>query len=414
MSEGLGHLTPDDDIFLDEDVLRDDYDPDRILERDEKLNQYLNMFREVVRGKRPRNVFVYGPTGVGKTVGTKLVLDRLKEDAEPVEDIQVKAVHLECKDLNTSYQVAANLVNKLRENTPRTAISTTGHPEGDIYDMLFDELRQIKETHVIIALDEIDNIGASDNVLYKLGRCNNRNAAEYVDPDNTKVGLVGITNDGTFRDRLDPRVQSTLCDHEIHFPPYNADELTTILNDRVQDAFHDGVVSDDVVPLVAAFAAQRSGYARTALNLMYTTGDIATTEDADMITEAHVRQAEERIQQGAIVTEVSQLSMQGKLIAFTLLRMHQEGELPSKLDKIYAWYETFANQIDADTVTPRTVSDTLNTLMMNGVVKSKEVNKGRSGGRHYKYDLGASRDLVIEGLQGDTRIEKADNKGVLT
>lgn len=414
MSEGLGHLTPDDDIFLDEDVLRDDYDPDRILERDEKLNQYLNMFREVVRGKRPRNVFVYGPTGVGKTVGTKLVLDRLKEDAEPVEDIQVKAVHLECKDLNTSYQVAANLVNKLRENTPRTAISTTGHPEGDIYDMLFEELRQIKETHVIIALDEIDNIGASDNVLYKLGRCNNRNAAEYVDPDNTKVGLVGITNDGTFRDRLDPRVQSTLCDHEIHFPPYNADELTTILNDRVQDAFHDGVVTDDVVPLVAAFAAQRSGYARTALNLMYTTGDIATTEDADMITEAHVRRAEERIQQGAIVTEVSQLSMQGKLIAFTLLRMHQEGELPSKLDKIYAWYETFANQIDADTVTPRTVSDTLNTLMMNGVVKSKEVNKGRSGGRHYKYDLGASRDLVIEGLQGDTRIEKADNKGVLT
>lgn len=372
------------------------------------------MFREVVRGKRPRNVFVYGPTGVGKTVGTKLVLDRLKEDAEPVEDIQVKAVHLECKDLNTSYQVAANLVNKLRENTPRTAISTTGHPEGDIYDMLFEELRQIKETHVIIALDEIDNIGASDNVLYKLGRCNNRNAAEYVDPDNTKVGLVGITNDGTFRDRLDPRVQSTLCDHEIHFPPYNADELTTILNDRVQDAFHDGVVTDDVVPLVAAFAAQRSGYARTALNLMYTTGDIATTENADMITEAHVRRAEERIQQGAIVTEVSQLSMQGKLIAFTLLRMHQEGELPSKLDKIYAWYETFANQIDADTVTPRTVSDTLNTLMMNGVVKSKEVNKGRSGGRHYKYDLGASRDLVIEGLQGDTRIEKADNKGVLT
>ncbi|MDZ5813244.1 cell division control protein 6, partial [Halorubrum sp. AD140] len=70
----LGHLTPEDGIFLDEDVLRDDYDPSRILERDEVLNRYLQMFSEVVRNKRPRNVFVYGPTGVGKTVGTHLVL----------------------------------------------------------------------------------------------------------------------------------------------------------------------------------------------------------------------------------------------------------------------------------------------------------------------------------------------------
>ena len=88
MTEGLGHLTPEDDIFHDEDVLRDDYDPDRILERDEKLNEYLNMFREVVRGKRPRNIFVYGPTGVGKTVGTRLVLDRLQEESGKIRRSQ--------------------------------------------------------------------------------------------------------------------------------------------------------------------------------------------------------------------------------------------------------------------------------------------------------------------------------------
>lgn len=243
-----------------------------------------------------------------KTVGTRLVLERLQEDAAPLDAVDVTTVHLECKDLNTSYQVAANLVNKLREPTARELISTTGYPEGAVYTMLFDELRQLPESHVIIALDEIDNIGTSDNILYKLGRCNNRNAAEFVDPDNTNIGLVGITNDGTFRDRLDPRVQSTLCDHEIHFPPYDATELGTILRDRATDAFHEDVLMDDVISLVAAFAAQRSGYARTALDLMYTAGDIASTTGSTHVTEEHARQAENRLQQGAIVTEVTGLS----------------------------------------------------------------------------------------------------------
>lgn len=407
--DGLGHLTPDDDIFLDEDVLRDEYDPDRIRERDEKLNDYLLMFKEVVRGKRPRNVFVYGPTGVGKTVGTKAVLDRVQEDVARVDGVAVKIVHLECKDLNTSYQVAANLVNELRSHTNRSSINTTGYPEGEVYAMLFDELREVNATHVIIALDEIDNIGASDNILYKLPRCNNTNAADYVDPENTKVGVVGITNDGTFRDRLDPRAQSTLCDHEIHFPPYDANELRTILSDRAKDAFHNDALTEDVVPLVAAFAAQRSGYARTALDLLYTAGKLASDNGDDQVVEEHVRQAEQRIQQGAIVTEVNGLSTQGKFVTYALIRLYEDSELPAKIDRIYGRYEAIANRVEVDTVTPRTVNNILNDLMMNGVVTSTEVNQGKGGGRHYRYALGADVGLILDGLQGESRLDKLDD-----
>jgi len=99
--------------------------------------------------------------------------------------------------------------------------------------------------------------------------------------------LVGITNDSTFRDSLDPRVKSTLCEHEIHFPPYDANELRTILENRAADAFHDGVLTDDVVPITAAFAAKRSGYARTALDLLYTAGDSARSGDDALVTEEH-------------------------------------------------------------------------------------------------------------------------------
>lgn len=412
---GLDTITPDDPIFQDEDALRDHF-PDRILERDEKLTEYQSKFKEVVRNKRPRNVFVYGPTGVGKTIGTQAVLDSIEQsiaefdyDNSEFDEPSLRTIHVECKDLNTSYQVAAHLVNRLRKDTEREQISTTGYPEGMVYEMLFDELRAIEESHVLIALDEIDNIGENDNILYKLPRCNNENSAAHIPPDVTKVGVIGITNDGNFKDYLDPRAKSTLCTREVHFPPYDAVELQTILQDRATVAFHDGVLEDDVIQLTAALAAKRKGYARTALDLLYEAADMAR-KGGDTITANDVRRAEEYIQQGAIVKEVEGLSSQGKLIAYTLLTLHEEEESPAKLDKLYAWYETYATNLEMDTVTARTVHNILNDLMMNGVATSHEVNKGRSGGRHYEYDLGTQSQLVIDGLREETRFGELPNE----
>jgi len=412
----LGHLTPEDDIFLDEDVLRDDYDPDRILERDDVLNRYLQMFSEVIRGKRPRNVFVYGPTGVGKTVGTHLVLDRVCEDAEGVDGVDVTAVQMECRDLNTSYQVAVSLVNVLRESTPRSSLPTTGYPEGDVFDMLFDELRDADTSHVLIALDEIDNIGTSDNVLYKLGRCNNRNSAKFVDPDNTKVGLVGITNDSTFRDSLDPRVKSTLCEHEIHFPPYDANELRTILENRAADAFHDGVLTDDVVPITAAFAAKRSGYARTALDLLYTAGDLARSATTPWSLKSTFVKLNPRFNRERSSARSRRSHRRANSLrtpsSHSLIRVNY----PQRWTPFTHGTSTRRGSPNPTvTVTARTVRDLLNDLVINGVAKMEEVNRGQRGGRHYRYSLAAHPEMVADGLAEDDTITDLDDErgGVL-
>ncbi|MEZ3145731.1 orc1/cdc6 family replication initiation protein [Halobaculum sp. MBLA0143] len=409
-------LTPDDGIFRDEDALRDHF-PSRILERDEKLAEYQRTFQEVVRNKRPRNVFLYGPTGVGKTIGTKAVFRNLERSIEQFDygasrfsEPSLRTVHLECKDLNTSYQVAAHLLNLLRAETDRERVSTTGYPEGEIYRLLFDELRATAASHVLVALDEIDTVGSDDNILYKLPRCNNDDSARYVDPETTKVGVVGITNDGTFRDTLDPRAKSTLCDQEIHFPPYDATELGTILRDRADVAFHDGVLSADVIPLTAALAAQRSGYARTALDLLYEAADQARTADDGTVTEAHVEAAEESIQQGAIVEEVHGLSVHGKLVAYAVFRLCEREATPAKIDTVYAWYKQAAEQVDVSPVTSRTVHNTLNDLMVAGIVDSQEVNRGRGGGRHYEYELSCRPATLLDGLTGDPRVRAVDTR----
>jgi len=68
-------------------------------------------------------------------------------------------------------------------------------------------------------------------VLYNLTRINS-------DLKKAKVSLIGVTNDLKFTEFLDPRVKSSLGEEEIIFPPYDANQIRDILNQRAQMAFN--------------------------------------------------------------------------------------------------------------------------------------------------------------------------------
>lgn len=52
-----------DDIFVNEDVLRDSHTPETLIERDEELRGHHAALKPVANGSRPHNIFVYGQTG---------------------------------------------------------------------------------------------------------------------------------------------------------------------------------------------------------------------------------------------------------------------------------------------------------------------------------------------------------------
>ena len=102
-------LTRDDTIFKDQDVLRDSYQPtdiDGIIERDAEIAEYVSGFQPVIDGKQPYNIFVYGQTGVGKTLSTNLIVDYLNDRQQEYEDLEVLTPQISCKSLTSSYQVS--------------------------------------------------------------------------------------------------------------------------------------------------------------------------------------------------------------------------------------------------------------------------------------------------------------------
>jgi len=82
-------------------------------------------------------------------------------------------------------------------------------------------------------------------ILYELPRARDNSHIEDMD-----VSVIGISNDMTFYEELDPRAKDSLCEVEIHFPPYDADQLRSILNRRSEKAFVDSAVTQEAIALL--------------------------------------------------------------------------------------------------------------------------------------------------------------------
>lgn len=385
----MGMFERDTEIYRNRDALREDYQPDKLVGRDEELERYKTALQPVINGEQPNNIFLYGKTGVGKTAGTRYLLDHLIEDAAQYDDIELTVKILNCDGLSSSYQISTRLVNKFRDDSNQ--ISTTGYPRATVYDMLWNELDKCGGT-IIIVLDEVDHID-DDSILYQLPR-----ARANGNLSNAKIGIIGISNDFSFRDNLSPKVKSSLCEEELQFPAYNAQELIEILSQRAEVAFHNGVMDEGVIRLCAAYGAKDAGDARQSLDLLMKAGDIARDKETDIVTDELVREAREELERGRIREGISGLTQHGHLVLYALLTLEQQDKTPVRSRDIRPRYTSFAEQVGIDPLVPRRMRDHLGELSMLGIVSAVERNEGRRGGTYREYSLDMDVDMVLDAL----------------
>ncbi|WP_136602718.1 orc1/cdc6 family replication initiation protein [Salinigranum halophilum] len=376
-------------IFRNKDALGESYQPDQIEERDEEIEQYMHALQPVVDGWEPNNIFLYGNTGVGKTAVTDYLLDRLQDDVADYDDVDLSVISLNCKTLNSSYQVAVELVNKLRPTGGE--ISSTGYPQQTVFKKLYKELETIGGT-ILIVLDEVDSIGGRDELLYELPRARANNNL-----DSTKVGVIGISNDFKFREKLDPRVQDTLCEREVQFPPYDAPELQNILESRAENAIAEDAVEEGVLKFCAALAARDSGSARQALDLLRLAGEIAENRDSDLIERGHVEAARSRLDQERVEEGMRELTTHGRLTLLAVISKTAKQETPCRTREVYEEYINLCDSSGTDSLAQRSVHNHLSDLRMLGILSAYE-NRSGSRGNYYSYELDVSFTSAIEAM----------------
>jgi len=227
---------------------------------------------------------------------------------------------------------------------------------------------------LIIVLDEIDKLvkKSGDETLYNLSRINS-------DLKESKVSMIGISNDLSFKDFLDPRVLSSLSEEELVFPPYNAPQLCDILRQRAEIAFFEGVLEEGVIPLCAALAAQEHGDARRALDLLRVSGEIADREGASQVSEAHVKMAQAKIEADSMIECIATLPTQSKVVLYSMLLLDQMGQTIFTSGEVSRIYKEIAPVLDLDILTHRRITDLISELNMLGVINTRVVSRGRYG-----------------------------------
>jgi cell division control protein 6 len=357
-------------IFRNKDIITTKFTPENIPHRDSQIKQAALMLAPILRNEKPSNIFIYGKTGTGKTLVTRNIIKNLGGTAER-EGVGIKIIYINCKMqkiTDTEYRLLAQLISEFGESVPYT-----GLPTNELYKKFF-RLLGSGASNIIIVLDEVDSLinKIGDEFLYNLTRINQELA-------NTKLTLIGISNNLSFIESLDSRVRSSLSEEEIVFPPYNATQLRDILSVRAAQAFATRALSPGVIAKCAALAAQEHGDARKALDLLRVSGEMAEREGKPAVSERHVDAAQKKLDTDRFMETMRAQPKQSQAVFRAILQMHLEGDGTIQTGAVYDVYSGICRGAGIKPLTQRRVSDLISELETFGIISTSVTSMGRHG-----------------------------------
>lgn len=354
----------------DREVLRPSYIPDELPHREEQIDHLASILATALNGQRPSNVLIFGKTGTGKTATIKFIGNEVKRAEDQYGHVEY--LYMNCEIVDTQYGVLQNIGNRFIDDF-NERIPFTGWSTERVYNILRERVDNSNRV-IVIVLDEIDRLvyKSGDDVLYHLTRIND-------DLDNAKISIIGLSNDLKFTEFLDPRVKSALGEEKMVFPPYNAEQLKDILNQRAKLAFEEGVLADGVLPLCAALAAQEHGDARRALDLLRVAAEIAERNQDATITETQVTLAKNKIELDCVSEAMRTLPTQSKLVLMGIFMNEEQGNVRLTTGDVYETYSDLCRHTGIAVLTQRRITDLISELDMLGLIHARVKSFGRGG-----------------------------------
>ena len=356
-------------IIKNRQVLTIDYVPDKLLFRSKESTAIAQSLSVILKNGRPSNLLIFGKPGTGKTAVVKNVIEHLYKKTTEL-DINLKVPLINAKNSNTPYKILYEIAELLGINKEgKMQVYFTGLSMSEATDRILDFIRR-RSIKVVIVIDEIDSLvnRKGDDILYNFTRANERISSDQF------ISLIGISNSLTFKDKLDPRVKSSLSEEELVFNPYTIEQLKQILIDRCKLAFYDNVIPIGVINLCAAIAGRETGDARKAIDLLRVAAEIAERSMTLKISEDHIRSAQQKIDSDTNYEILRNSTMHTKLVILSIIKSKN-----GSTGEIYTIYQYFCSKIQQEPLTQRRMTQIVGELDQLGLITTNIVNQGRYG-----------------------------------
>jgi len=376
-------------LIKNRDVLHFTHIPNQILHRDPEQEKITQSLLPILMESRPSNLLVYGKPGTGKTLVIKKVLSKIQKRVEE-GSFPIKLAYTNAKQETTLYGLLVSFGRQLglgsqKTNDDKMWLPSTGLSISEVFNRILYVLDK-NETNAVFVIDEIDYLAeliqkTGKDVLYQITRANERLTTG-------SLTLIGVSNDLTFKERLDPRVISTLSEEEIIFTNYNLSQIRQILDARIEVAFNEGIVSDAALNLCSAMAGRESGDARRALDLLRVAAEIAERTQNPTVTEEHIRMAAEKIEENKEVVALRSYPLHEKLLIMAIMK---SAEIST--GEVYSTYKNLCKEIRQKELSQRRVTQMLSEIEMSGIISGRIVHQGTHGNTK-KYKITISPDMV--------------------
>jgi cell division control protein 6 len=378
-------------IIQDRSILHSTYTPNIIHHRDAEQKQVTQSLLPILKQHRPSNLLVYGKPGTGKTLVVRRVLDKIQKKVK-TSNFPIKLLYSNSKQETTLYGLLVSFGRQLGLKDDK--LPSTGLSISEVFKRLCKVIEK-ERLNAIFVIDEIDHLAhlvskSGNDIIYQLTRANDNEILSE-----GSLTIVGISNDLTFKEKLDARVISSLGEEEIVFTNYTVEQIHKILEQRIEQAFVDKAVDDSALNLCAAMAGREFGDARRAIDLIRVAGEIAEREQASKVVVKHIRDAAQKIEENKEVTTIKSYSLHEKLLIIGIMKSmgHTTGE-------IYSSYKEMCRIVGQKELTQRRVTQMLSEIELSGIISGRIVHQGIHG-RTKKYKLTIFPDMVKQALSDD-------------
>lgn len=265
-------LKSDETVFRDTVALDYDFVPKLVPFRDMQQKEIASCIKPLFDRRNGRNILVFGPPGIGKTVACKHLFNELENETDDVVPL-----YINCWENNTSYKIVLELCRLMDYKF------TMNKKTDELFKIIKEELNR---SSVVFCFDEIDKASDHDFLYFILENIYRR-------------CIVLITNLKEWVVDLDSRIKSRLTPSMLEFAPYNAQEIKGILKERLRYAFSKDAWDTQAFHEAAKKAAE-IGDVRIGLHILKEAGHFAEDDSSRNILMKHVQKAIKKIDEFSI------------------------------------------------------------------------------------------------------------------
>ncbi|MBF4468366.1 MAG: AAA family ATPase [Methanobrevibacter arboriphilus] len=262
-------------LFKQPEVFTLEYLPEILRFREKQLRAMINHSRTLNNDHAPTNMEITGPYGTGKTTAVKKYFELIENK------FNVATAYINCEFDKTENQMLTKIYNKLYKKNVKTGVTT-----NILKNKIVNYLGKTEKV-LVVCLDDYgsnkisgDDIDQINKVMYTLLR------AHEID-HKAKISLITITNRRYINFVLSQSVETIFRPVNVNFDAYTLNEINIILSDRCELGFARGVISEEVIYMVAEHA-YREGDLRIGIRCLYDAGRNAELVGSSTIEREHL------------------------------------------------------------------------------------------------------------------------------